>query len=1063
MSKALTAAASEPGPLMITDLIRRVIGSPADRLIKKMQPNVVRINGLESRYKPMSDEDLRACTADFKQRIENGQPLDELLPEAFAVVREAGRRTMEMRHFDVQLIGGQVLHKGMVAEMRTGEGKTLVATLPVYLNALAGKGVHVVTVNDYLANRDAEWMGRIYRALGLTVGTVLSAVRDEASKRAGYACDITYGTNNEYGFDYLRDNMKFSIEQYVQRGHHFAIVDEVDSILIDEARTPLIISGPTDDTVDKYELIDSVIGVLQKELDFVVDEKQRQVSLTDEGVDKLEARLGIDNMYDPHNMEVLHHVNQALKAHYLFKRDKDYVVQPDPRSGDGKLKVVIVDEHTGRLMYGRRWSDGLHQSVEAKERVAVEAESQTYATITFQNYFRMYGKLGGMTGTAETEAEEFAKIYNLEVIPIPTNQPVARNDQHDIVYKSQAEKFKKVMAELEDCHKRGQPVLVGTTSVEKSELVHRLLEKQGIPHEVLNAKQHDREALIIAQAGRRGAVTISTNMAGRGTDIKLGGDPEGLARLELIDRRANGEEFDGLWPRELEEAAKLKGAPPPGPDITHPEYLAVLAKHRAECEAERAEVLKVGGLHILGTERHESRRIDNQLRGRAGRQGDPGSSRFYLSLEDDLLRLFGSDRTVVWMERMGMKDDEAIEHRWVTSSIENAQKKVEGNNFNMRKNLLEYDDVMNLQRKAVYELRRRALTGDNIRGMMLESVRALVDDLIGEFVPPGAKHEDWDTPKLMARAREIFGVVWEETPEALREEARLELAERLLKSATAAYEAKEVEIGAETLHLAERQVLLQLADQFWKDHLLAMDRLRDGVSLRGYGQKNPLLEYKKEGFHMFQLMQSLRDEAVVQRILRLDKDMADRFAAAARPRPRVTAEDIERQILMQRARAEAQAAQAAELESPPEFSPLPQAPQRAPARLPEKGAEARLFAFQAGLRRNDPCPCGSGQKYKKCCYDESAEPPAAAAFEPPAEPPFIAESSVGGEYSFGNGEDAETADEARPDELAGGGWMPDDVGVLGGEIEGGGSEPESDAGVTPKTPAATEDPPEESA
>ncbi len=1014
---------------MLNDLFRRVIGSPATRLIKKMQPAVVRINELEPKYRALTDEQLRNCTAEFKMQIANGKTVDDLLVDAFAVVREAGRRTLEMRHFDVQLIGGQVLHRGMVAEMRTGEGKTLVATLPVYLNALAGKGVHVVTVNDYLANRDAEWMGRLYRALGMSVGTVLSAVRDEDSKRAGYACDITYGTNNEFGFDYLRDNMKFALEAYVQRGHHFAIVDEVDSILIDEARTPLIISGPTDDTVDKYELVDSVISVLQKEVDFTVDEKQRQVALTDEGVDKLEARLHIDNLYEPHNMEVLHHVSQALKAHYLFKRDKDYVVQPDPRSGN-KLKVIIVDEHTGRLMYGRRWSDGLHQAVEAKERVEVEAESQTYATITFQNYFRMYTKLGGMTGTAETEAEEFAKIYKLEVVPVPTNRPIARQDQHDIVYKSQAEKFKKVMAELRDCHARGQPVLVGTTSVEKSELVHRLLEKDGIPHEVLNAKQHDREALIVAQAGRRGAVTISTNMAGRGTDIKLGGDAEGLARIELINRRAAGEEVEGLWPRAEEEAARLKGAPPPGPDTTHPVYLEVLARHRAECDAEREAVLAVGGLHILGTERHESRRIDNQLRGRAGRQGDPGSSRFYLSLEDDLLRLFGSDRTAVWMERMGMKADEAIEHRWVTASIENAQKKVEGNNFNMRKNLLEYDDVMNLQRKAVYELRRRALSGDNIRGMLLDSIRELTRDLMGELVPPGTKAEEWNTAKLSVRVNEIFGLQWNDTPESLREEARAALEERIIRDATAAFEAHEATVGAENLALAARQVLLQFADQFWKDHLLAMDRLRDGVSLRGYGQKNPLLEYKKEGFHLFQLMQSLRDEAVINRVVHMDADMVERFANNARPR-RITPADIERQLAAQRARQLAEEAAPAV----PTFAPV-EAPMRAPPRLPEKGAETRLFAFQNDVRRNDPCPCGSGLKYKKCCYDEAehtsrAEAAALAAAAASAAASLAAEAEaaqapVVDESSIVN-DDTPTLDELPQGDFSGGAWMPGDV------------------------------------
>ncbi|MEN9784811.1 MAG: hypothetical protein RLZZ299_75, partial [Pseudomonadota bacterium] len=661
---------------------RRVFGTRADRLIRGMQPVIARINDLEPGLQALSDEALRGKTGEFRQRLDNGASLDDLLPDAFAVVREAGRRTMNMRHFNVQLVGGMVIHRGMVAEMKTGEGKTLVATAPVYLNALGGKGVHVVTVNDYLAMRDAEWMGRIYRFLGLSVGTILSNERNEGIKRAAYAADITYGTNNEFGFDYLRDNMKFRLEDMVQRGHNFAIVDEVDSILIDEARTPLIISGPTNDSIDQYYVIDQIVPLLQKDLDFTVDEKSRAVSLTDEGVDKVEARLGVGNLFETQNMEALHHVNQALKAHFVFKRDKDYVVS------DGK--VVIVDEHTGRLMQGRRWSDGLHQAVEAKERVKIEAESQTYATITFQNYFRMYGKLAGMTGTADTEAEEFGNIYKLEVVPIPTNRSVQRVDHHDIVYKTQREKFERVLQELEECYARKQPVLVGTTSVEKSELVARMLQKKGIPHEVLNAKNHAREAEIVAQAGRLGAITISTNMAGRGTDIKLGGDPEGLARLALVQRAQAGDPEATAILADL-QARTLKGAPPPTPGADNPVWAALLAETRAQVDVEREQVMKAGGLHILGTERHESRRIDNQLRGRSGRQGDPGSSRFYLSLEDDLLRIFGSDKIIVWMERMGLEDDEPIEHRWITASIENAQKKVEGHNFNIRKNLLEYD------------------------------------------------------------------------------------------------------------------------------------------------------------------------------------------------------------------------------------------------------------------------------------------------------------------------------------------------------------------------------------
>jgi len=931
-------------------VLSKVFGTAGDRLIKRLQPTVDRIGELEPKYIALSDEDLRACTADFKQRIDNGQPLDDLLPEAFGVVREAGRRVLNMRHFNVQLVGGMVLHRGMVAEMKTGEGKTLVATCPVYLNALSGKGVHVVTVNDYLASRDADWMGRIYNFLGLSYGKILAGERDNpAAKRAAYAADITYGTNNEFGFDYLRDNMKFKLEDYVQRGHNYAIVDEVDSILVDEARTPLIISGPTDDPIDRYRTVDAEIHVLQKEVDFTVDEKQRQVSLTDEGVDKVEARLGLSNLYDPVHMEYLHHVNQGLKAHFLFKRDKDYVVRAD---ASGQPKVTIVDEHTGRLMHGRRWSDGLHQAIEAKERVNIEPESQTYATITFQNFFRMYGKLAGMTGTALTEAEEFGNIYKLEVVPIPTNKGVQRIDHHDVVYKTQEEKFRKVLAEIEDCYERRQPVLVGTTSVEKSELVARLLAKKDIPHEVLNAKQHDREALIVAQAGRRGAITISTNMAGRGTDIKLGGDPEAMARAEL------------------------------GPDADEASYEACVERHRADCELERAEVMKAGGLHILGTERHESRRIDNQLRGRSGRQGDPGSSRFYLSLQDDLLRLFGSEKIIVWMDRMGQKDDEAIEHPWISGSIENAQRKVEGHNFNIRKNLLEYDDVMNLQRKAVYDLRKRALEGQNIRQMMMDATDHLIVDLMDEHIPERSTHEHWNTETYKHRVQEVFAVAFEETPDQMKEWARLEVRDRTRNAAVALYDAKEREISEDNMRHFERMLLLQFADQYWKDHLLAMDRLRDGIGLRGYGQRNPLLEYKKEAFLMYQLMCSMRDESVISRILRVALQVAE--AAGARTDKRMAQqlasgqleEQVARRIALQTqqdADIDAESAALAQLgdlgaSSLPLASLVPPAPQR---RLPEKGTETRLFALEFGVRRNDPCPCGSGNKFKKCCYDDS--------------------------------------------------------------------------------------------
>jgi preprotein translocase subunit SecA len=909
----------------ITRTWTKVFGTRSDREVKRHLPVVSRIHALEPRFQAMSDAELKAMTPDFRQRLDNGAPIDDLLPEAFAVVREAGRRTLNMRHFDVQMVGGIVLHRGNVAEMKTGEGKTLVATLPVYLNALSGKGVHVVTVNDYLAGRDADWMGRIYKFLGLSVGKILSNERSQGVKKDAYAADITYGTNNEFGFDYLRDNMKFAADEYVQRGHHFAIVDEVDSILIDESRTPLIISGPTGQDVDRYYVIDGVVPLLQADIDYVVDEKSRSVNLTDDGVDRVEEQLGIDNLYDPHNMEILHHVNQALRAHTLFKRDRDYVVQQN--------KVVIVDEHTGRLMSGRRWSDGLHQAIEAKEKLRVEPESQTYATITFQNYFRMYTKLAGMTGTAETEAEEFQKIYNLDCIVIPTNKPVIRDDTHDMVYKSQAEKYKAVMSELRDCHARQQPVLVGTTSVEKSEIVSRLLRQAGIEHEVLNARNHSREAEIVAQAGRLGRVTVSTNMAGRGTDIKLGGDPEFLAR----------------------QAAD--------PDLDPAAFQAALAAAQERCAAEREEVLKAGGLHILGTERHESRRIDNQLRGRAGRQGDPGSSRFYLCLEDDLLRIFGSDKIIGWMERMGLKEDEPIEHRWITNSIENAQKKVEGHNFNIRKNLLEYDDVMNLQRKAVYEMRRKALMGDGIGGMLEEAVVALADDVMEECVAEGSNPESWDVKGLRDRLRRMFDLSWEDTDDQLRDHAQDELRQRIVDDLNGALGARREEMGAESFEQVARMLILQFTDQHWKDHLLAMDRLRDGIGLRGYGQRNPLLEYKREGTSMFLLMNSLRDEAVISRLLRLELKQAD------------VEVDSTKSVARQLAAGTFGAGDdddGPELQ-PQAFRPGPQAAPAAPPRAPAAGDEARAFALAHGLRRNDPCPCGSGSKFKKCCYlDEGA-------------------------------------------------------------------------------------------
>jgi preprotein translocase subunit SecA len=936
--------------------VGKVFGTRSDRELKKLSPLVSRVSDLEKAMQARSDAELKAMTPEFKQRVENGESLDKLLPEAFALVREVSVRTLGMRHFDVQILGGVVIHQGMVAEMKTGEGKTLVATLPVYLNALTGRGVHVITVNDYLASRDADWMGTIYSFLGMSVGKILSGDRNPASKKLAYAADVTYGTNNEFGFDYLRDNMKFRMEDYVQRDPHFAIIDEVDSILVDEARTPLIISGPASQDVEKYRIIDGVVPRLQAEIDYVVDEKSRSVNLTDGGVDQVELKLGIDNLYDPHNMEILHHVNQALKAHTLFKRDRDYVV----KNG----KVMIVDEHTGRLMSGRRWSDGLHQSIEAKEQLNVEPESQTYASITYQNYFRMYEKLAGMTGTAVTEEEEFQKIYNLDVRVVPTNKPIVRADNDDIIYKTQVEKYRAVLDEIEECNKRGQPVLVGTVSVEKSEIVSRLLQQRGLKHEVLNARNHAREAEIVTQAGRLKAVTVSTNMAGRGTDIKLGGDPEGLSKLQ---------------------------ADP----ITQPEeYAAISKKLFAQCSAEKVKVLEAGGLHILGTERHESRRIDNQLRGRSGRQGDPGSSRFYLSLEDDLLRIFGSDKIIGWMEKMGLEDDEPIEHRWINRSIENAQKKVEGHNFNIRKQLLEYDDVMNLQRQSIYAMRRQALGGEDIRGMIVEAVEQLADDVMDEFIDPRSHPEDWDVSGVKSSYKRIFGGEWEDSEEELRDMAVDELRSRLISDALTLYEAKEDSVGGDNLRELERMMLLQHTDQFWKDHLLAMDRLRDGIGLRGYGQRNPLLEYKREGTDMFMLMNSLRDEQVISKLLRLElspdqqvpaatKGNARRLAAGnllgggAPQRPGVGQVPFSPPSAAEIAggRPPAPAASQAGMAPPAGFT-KPAAPAR-----PKKGIEARLFGIEHAIKRNAPCPCGSGQKFKKCCFkvkvkSEGSQPPA---------------------------------------------------------------------------------------
>ncbi|HVT16641.1 MAG TPA: preprotein translocase subunit SecA [Thermoanaerobaculia bacterium] len=893
---------------MINKLLTKVFGSQHERDVKKMLPTVAAINELEPQIKALSDSELRAKTEEFRRQLAAGSSLDDLLVPAFAVAREAAWRTLRMRPFDVQLMGGMVLHRGRISEMKTGEGKTLMATLPVYLNALAGNGVHVVTVNDYLARRDAEWMGQIYRFLGLTVGVIQHDLSD-AERQAAYAADVTYGTNNELGFDYLRDNMKFDLESMVQRGHHFAIVDEVDSILIDEARTPLIISGPSEESVDKYYRIDRIIPRLERgeEIDegdgrksttgdFLVDEKGHSVSLTDEGVEKVERLLGVRNLYDPDNMETLHGVNQALRAHHLYKRDVDYLIK------DGK--VVIVDEFTGRMMPGRRWSDGLHQAVESKEGVKIERENQTLATITFQNYFRMYKKLAGMTGTADTEASEFAQIYNLDVTVIPTNRPMIREDRADLVYRTAQEKWNAVVEEIRDDHQRGQPVLVGTVSIEKSEMLSKLLNRPPrVPHVVLNAKYHEREASIVAQAGRKGAVTIATNMAGRGTDIVLGGNFEGLARAEAD-------------PAQEPEA-----------------YAAALERYRQTCATEREEVLAAGGLHILGTERHESRRIDNQLRGRSGRQGDPGSSRFYLSLEDDLMRIFGSDRIKGFMGRLGMEEGEPIEHNMVTRAIERAQKQVEGRNFETRKHLLEYDDVMNKQREAIYQLRRDILEGREGREYVMEVTGNLLDSLLETHCSDKLDPQDWNLAGLRTEILAYFNIAPGELGADLEQLASVELRDTLLQTIEQRYAEREARHDSETMRSFERAIMLHSVDTAWKDHLLALDHLKEGIGLRGYGQRDPLQEYKRESFELFSEMKDRVEDDLIQKLFRYEPM-------------------TEEQMLEQRRRQE-RAAPRIELSAPPKAAEV-------------EGRPHPVVHRDGKVGRNDPCPCGSGKKYKKC-------------------------------------------------------------------------------------------------
>ena len=785
---------------MLESIARKFFGSKNERDLKRLEPMVQAINELEPKVKPLSNQAMKDKTQEFKDRLVKGETVDDLLPEAFALAREASMRALGMRPFDVQLIGGIVLHQGKIAEMKTGEGKTLAAALPVYLNALTGRGVHVVTVNDYLAQRDAEWMGAIYEFLGLTVGVIIHDLSDE-ERRIAYDSDVTYGTNNEFGFDYLRDNMKFRLEDYVQRELHYAIVDEVDSILIDEARTPLIISGPTHENTDKYYKINRVIPGLRKESDYTIDEKARSVVLTEDGVARVERALNVSNLFDPSQMEVLHHVNQALKAHTLFKKDVDYIVK------DGQ--VIIVDEFTGRLMPGRRYSDGLHQALEAKEGVRIENENQTLATITFQNYFRMYEKLAGMTGTADTEAVEFKKIYNLEVVVIPTNLPMIRDDNSDLIYKTEQEKFDAAVEEIKELHRLGQPALVGTISIEKSEYLAKRLKKIGIPHNVLNAKNHAGEAEIVAQAGRYGAVTISTNMAGRGTDILLGGNPVFLAR----SKSKKGEDSE--------------------------DFAELLAEFKAKCEEEKKKVIEAGGLHILGTERHESRRIDNQLRGRSGRQGDPGSSRFYLSLEDDLMRIFGGERVKMIMERVGMEDGVPIEHKYTTRAIENAQRKVEAHNFDIRKHLLEFDDVMNKQREVVYSQRRFILGGDNLKDTVQDMMADLVEDVVDRYADDKKHFDDWDITALSDALWGQFGIRFNFSQLPPEQQNRDALVEYILARVQRRYDQKEAELTPETMRELEKFIMLQAVDTQWKDHLLSMDHLKDGIGLRGYGQTRP--------------------------------------------------------------------------------------------------------------------------------------------------------------------------------------------------------------------------------
>ncbi|NBG89392.1 preprotein translocase subunit SecA [Isachenkonia alkalipeptolytica] len=883
-------------------MFEKLFGSQSERELKKMDSKVDAVEALAEEYKSLSEEALRGKTEEFKKRLQGGESLEDILPEAFATVREASTRVLGLTHYRVQLYGGIVLHEGRIAEMKTGEGKTLVAPLAVYLNAIEGKGAHVITVNDYLAERDKEWMGKLYEYLGLTVGVIVHGQKKDFRKEQ-YSCDVTYGTNNEFGFDYLRDNMVIYKDEMVQRGQHFAIIDEVDSILIDEARTPLIISGKGDKSTGIYSSADQFARMLKDEEDYTIEEKAKSVTLTEEGVEKAEKAFGIDNLSDPEHMTLAHHINQALKARTLMRRDRDYVVK------DGE--VVIVDDFTGRLMFGRRYSDGLHQAIEAKEKLEVRRESKTLASITFQNYFRMYDKLAGMTGTAKTEEDEFLAIYGMDVVEIPTNKPVIRKDHPDVIYKTVEGKFAALIEEIAELHKDGQPMLVGTISIENSEDLSGRLKKKGITHEVLNAKQHDREAEIVAQAGRKGAVTIATNMAGRGTDIILGGNPEFLARKAM---RKNGYSDEII--NEVTGAQELTDQ-----DLLDAKrkYDLYFEQYKEETDQENKEVIKVGGLHIIGTERHESRRIDNQLRGRAGRQGDPGSSRFFISLEDDLMRLFGGERMQGMVEKLGIEEDQAIENRMLSNSIENAQKKVEGKNFSIRKHVLQYDDVMNKQREVIYNERQKVLEGENMKDHIFGMVEELVNGAVEIYTADGQFPEEWDldglkdylTGQFLPKDRLDFGDIEDLTRESLRE--------IILNTAREVYTEKEEEVGEERMREVERIILLRIIDQKWMDHIDDMDQLKQGINLRAIGQQDPVRAYQVEGYEMFQAMTHSIQEDTVKYLFRIDPESTIERKAVAKP-----------------------------------------------STASHGKAQQKTVVKGERVGRNDPCPCGSGKKYKKC-------------------------------------------------------------------------------------------------